>query len=416
MQPAIRIIRLWIAMCNLCLSLTRSLLFRGRPSPKPTRVLVVREGYIGDLTVCIPALNHVRKAGESDPTIALLTHPTSTSGGVVNSPAAELLREWRLIDLVIYLPTRLGRPARREIIAFGADRVVFIPYTSTPFKSMMFQLIRLRLIGVTVRPEGFSMRSLSGWLRSLQHEGGMVPHQAVTALGAVGVPATEADRHPMPPVPVLQGASLTAGAALAGVGDRPVIVLGCSAKYWHKRWPAYYYVRVMDAIAAHRDVAWVILGAAQDAEAGAEIVRATKAFAINLCGALRLPETAELIRMSSLYLGNDTGLAHLCAALGIPTVTVFSGIHPPAVWDPWSSRNITLRATVPCQGCGSERFCPSGDKRCLTDIKPESVIEAAELALSERFPPAPLVRGGSVCTDPGRPGHLAAPGAWPVCE
>ena len=110
----------------------------------------------------------------------------------------------------------------------------------------------------------------------------------------------------------------------------------------------------------------MILGAAADREIGEEIERTTNARTVNLCGRLRLTETAELIRISSLYLGNDTGLAHLGAASGIPTVALFSGIHPTGIWDPWSDCNVTLRANTACQPCGSERCCPTGDKRCLT--------------------------------------------------
>jgi ADP-heptose:LPS heptosyltransferase len=260
---------------------------------------------------------------------------------------------------------------------------------------MLFQSIRLRLMGVTARPEGLHTHWIPARLQILHSKAGLISNQAEIALDAVGAPSTDAKRRRYPSIPVLPAARRGALAALAGAGERPLIVLGCSAKYWHKRWPIERYREVMDSIASQYDAAWIILGTTDDAELAAELERTTDAFTINLCGNLSLGETAEVARMSSLYLGNDTGLAHLCAALGIPTVTLFSGIHPPGMWEPWSDLNVTLRAEVPCQGCGSERSCPTGDKCCLTSITPDLAIDAVKRMLSQRC--------GSLRTQGARP-------------
>ena len=181
MRVGVRLLRFWIAGCNLCLSLLGRLLYADAPSANPLRVLVIRGGYIGDLLMSIPALDYLRRAGASESRIALLTHPTPNSVQAVSSPAAELLRDWKFIDTVIYSPTRLGWPIREVIRDFAAQRVVFMPYTFAPFKSFVFQTFRLRLIGVTVRPEGLVMGSVSCCFRKLQSDAGLASHQALTA-------------------------------------------------------------------------------------------------------------------------------------------------------------------------------------------------------------------------------------------
>ena len=391
----IRIVRIYRAVCNLFLGLIGRLLYRHSPSPNARRILVVRFGYIGDLLVTIPALHYLRTTGQPAARIALLTHPTSRSGEAMKSPAAELLRDWGFIDAIIYSPTRFDRSARDAIINFGADRVVFIPYTSTPFKSMLFQSIRLRLMGVTARPEGLHTHWIPARLQILHSKAGLISNQAEIALDAVGAPSTDAKRRRYPSIPVLHAARQAALAALAGAGERPLVVLGCAAKYWHRQWPLECYLQVMDSVAAQYDAAWIILGSADDAELAAELERTTRAFTVNLCGKLSLAEAAEVARMGSLYLGNETGLAHLCAALGVPTVALFSGIHAPGVWEPWSDLNVTLRAEVPCQGCASDRFCPTGDKRCLTSITPDLVIDTVKRMLSQQCHPFRMVEMGT---------------------
>jgi len=375
------LVRFWIASSNALLALVARVLFWHSPSGHPHRVLVIREGYIGDLLVTIPALAHLRPIGKSEPSIALLTHATSISDGKPSSPAAELLRDWGLITTVIYSQTRLGREARQNVMEFKAERAVFLRFTSVPFSSLLFQLVRLRLIGVKVRPEGCYMQSMAGAIQNLQYDAGLIAHQAVSALEVVDSSASLARRKSMPPLPVLSRARDAVSAVMTLVGDRPIIVLGCSAKYWHKRWPLASYRKVVNSVATRHDVAWAIAGTADDAEIAAEMERSTNAFTINACGKFRLAEMAELVRMSSLYVGNDTGLAHLGASLGVPTVTLFSGIHPPGIWEPWSERNVTLRSAVSCQWCRCEYACPVGDKRCLTAIAPERVIESIEAAL-----------------------------------
>jgi ADP-heptose:LPS heptosyltransferase len=380
-KPEWPVSRVWVSICDLCLDMIAGVLYRHRANPDALRVLVVREGYIGDLLVSIPALNCLRRMGHPDAKIALLTYPTSRSGAVMTSPAAELLRDWGFIDEIIYSATRLGRPVREALARFRPARVVLMPYSGKPFKSRLLQLIRLRLLSITVRPEGFRFRSVRSQRRRLPNEVAPEPHQALAALRAVGATAQDMTPDANPPIPVLQVARRAALAALKGAGERPLIALGCSAKYWHKRWPVESYQQVLESVAEQYNAGWVILGTLADEPIAAQLERTAQAFTVNLCGQLSLSETAEVARMCALYLGNDTGLAHLCAALGVPTITLFSGIHRPGVWEPWTGRGVTLRANVPCQGCRSEYVCPTADKRCMTSITTVSVIDAVHRAL-----------------------------------
>ncbi len=56
-------------------------------------------------------------------------------------------------------------------------------------------------------------------------------------------------------------------------------------------------------------------------------------FRIHVLRNLDLPLVAAIISRSGLFIGNDSGITHMAAALGIPTVAVF-GPTDPAVWAP----------------------------------------------------------------------------------
>jgi hypothetical protein len=73
-------------------------------------------------------------------------------------------------------------------------------------------------------------------------------------------------------------------------------------------------------------------------------------------GGLSLPQVAALLRGSGRYLGNDSGISHLAAALGVPTVAVF-GPSDPRTWAPRGARVAVVHAPRPCALCGPEIFC-----------------------------------------------------------
>ena len=62
-----------------------------------------------------------------------------------------------------------------------------------------------------------------------------------------------------------------------------------------------------------------------------------------------LTELKSLIAGASLFLGNDSGPAHMAAAFGIPAVVIF-GASDPVIWAPWRTSAEVL---VGSQGIGS---------------------------------------------------------------
>jgi heptosyltransferase-3 len=117
---------------------------------------------------------------------------------------------------------------------------------------------------------------------------------------------------------------------------------------------------------------------------------------LNLVGQLSLGETAELIRRAKLFIGPDTGVTHIAAACGTPTLALFGPSNPirwgpwPSDWphgsEPWQAKGSLRRgnvfllqgegACVPCRLEGCDRHLDS-ESKCLTGISVERVTEAA---------------------------------------
>ncbi len=132
-----------------------------------------------------------------------------------------------------------------------------------------------------------------------------------------------------------------------------------------------------------------------------QVIAGIKDAVINLAGQLTLAEVSTLAKHAALYVGTDTVVTHMAAALGTPTVALF-GPSRPLVWGPWPKgfaddrspylnhqplqrvRNVLLLqgigACVPCNLEGCERHIDSRSD-CLQFMPAARVISAAETML-----------------------------------
>ena len=85
---------------------------------------------------------------------------------------------------------------------------------------------------------------------------------------------------------------------------------------------------------------------------------------------LTLPQVAAVLRRARLYVGNDSGISHLAAAVGATGLALF-GPTDPTMWAPRGPHLQTLHAPEPCRQCGPEAFC-------LHRLPVEQVLGAVE--------------------------------------
>ena len=108
--------------------------------------------------------------------------------------------------------------------------------------------------------------------------------------------------------------------------DRPIIVLAPTANWEPKVWPADRFAAAFEALATSLvpGATPVVLGGPGPAERAMALPLLAKLpEAIDLVGSLSLPEVAAVLRQAALFIGNDSGLMHLSAAAGAPTIGLF---------------------------------------------------------------------------------------------
>jgi ADP-heptose:LPS heptosyltransferase len=132
--------------------------------------------------------------------------------------------------------------------------------------------------------------------------------------------------------------------------ERPYVVIHAVAAQPKKTWSADGFLAVADTLSSRLEPVF-IAGAGEDLWTFAKYR--------TIVGA-PLSETKSLLQSASLFLGNDSGPAHMAAAFGVPVVVLF-GPSDPAIWAPWK---VTSRVVA--------------DKDNIRNIPVESVLQAIE--------------------------------------
>jgi ADP-heptose:LPS heptosyltransferase len=142
-----------------------------------------------------------------------------------------------------------------------------------------------------------------------------------------------------------------------------------------RRWPPERFARVADALAA-AGLQVVLTGTGAEAGLTRRVAAAMRHPAVDLAGQTSLGSVAALIACARLLVCNDTGVSHIAAAFGTPSVVICSGSDP-ARWAPLDrARHRVLWHAVPCRPCG-HRECPIAQHPCATGVGTGPVIDEA---------------------------------------
>lgn len=165
-----------------------------------------------------------------------------------------------------------------------------------------------------------------------------------------------------------------------GLGTGRAVALGPGSVGASKRWT--YYPEAARLFAERGFDVWVVGGPGEKALAQ-EIAAAGGARVRDLTGT-DLRNGVLAMAAASVAIANDSGLMHIAAAIGTPTMGIF-GPTDPYLWAPLNDLAATVRQTkskLPCQPC-QRTVCTMNDHRCMRDIAADEVVGIAERVLAQ---------------------------------
>ena len=344
------------------------------PSLRTVLLVRLRVG-LGDLLCTVPAVRALR-AARPDLHVALATWPEMA--GVVGRMGA-----W--VDELVPFPGAPGIPERTPdgtlpqwSAAMVARRwgLALQVYGDNPAATAVTASTGSRLVG------GFAPTGATGLAPDLHLPYPHALHEAerhLRLLEHLGLP---------PGAPRALEWPLTSDdgqqAAACGLAGTPYAVLHPGATSASRRWPVERFAEVADGLAA-AGLRVAVGGVRSEAPTTRALVAACRTPVVDLTGRTSLGAYAALLRDAAVVVANDTGTAHLTAAVGGRVVTLFlSG--DPVRWRHPAPLQTVVHEDVGCNPC-PHLTCPI-DHRCALRISAGRVLSEA-LRLARGTPPTP---------------------------
>ncbi len=202
----------------------------------------------------------------------------------------------------------------------------------------------------------------------------------LSLLPKLGVPVN-ADFTWLPERPVVARAVRARG----GAGNADWLALLPGARWANKRWPVEHFTALVRQLAAREPaLRFVVLGGAEDREAGRAIARTEPRRCLDLAGQTTLPEMVEWLRLCRLVVANDTGPMHVAAALGRPVVAVFGPTDPHRTGPYGQIEHTVQNRLLACVPCMKDVCHVSPAFTCLSSLAPELIAQRMRARLTSR--------------------------------
>lgn len=293
--------------------------------PRVRRVLLVRLRSIGDTVLMTPCLAAL-KSWRPDIRLTVLSEPL----------AAPLLEDHPHVDDLIVAPAGFGARARvvsrlrreRFDVAFnmhGGTTATFLARLSGARRSVGYKGYRYSwlLDARAPAPDVILGRRL---IHSVE--------QQLALLGWAGVPWPASGVRLSLTVSGGARASIRARLGEAGSGDARFALIAPSAAVESKRWKEPGFAAVVDHLRDRYNLSSLVIAGPAQERIALEVAERARAKPIVVAG-LSLKELMAIIGMAAVFVGNDSGPAHIAAALSRPMAVVF-GSSDASVWRPWT--------------------------------------------------------------------------------
>jgi heptosyltransferase-3 len=360
---------------------------RARVDDRFDRILVVCTRQLGDVLLTTPLI-HAAKERWPDARIDVLGF-----GGTLG-----MLRGNPDVAELIEVPAGSGWVASRALIRRLWRRYDLALISTYSDRAHLYGFAAAKRRAGQVTDE-----AKSWWKRALlEHAVRMNDEQSHSVLEKLRLlaPWIEPKSVQLVPPPALPLPDDIAAALVA-----PYAVLQVPAAVTYKQWPVAHWRDLVEALVG-RDVQVVLTGAPSPRDR--ELVAAVRSgfdpgCVLDVAGRLDLNQVGALLRGAIVYVGGDTSITHLAAAVDIPAIALYGPINP-RYFGPWprsetaevpyvdrgfvqrAGRVVVLQGSMPCVPCDRAGCEDRNDSTslCLLTMAPGRVVEQVDRILAAR--------------------------------
>ena len=342
---------------------------------KARNILCIRLDSMGDVLMTSPAIRALKLARRGR-RITLLTSPSGAS-------VAKLIPE---IDEVIEYeapwmkstPDRYDSMHDQRMVELLKQRefdavVIFTVFSQSPLPAAFLAYlanIPLRLACCRENP----YQLLTDWVPETEPDG--FPRHEVRRqldlVGAIGCGLEDERLSVHVPGPIRKSVEMKLTGCLPAQ-PMPWIAVHPGASAPSRRYAPEGFAAVVEGMYTRYGLLSVLTGSQAEVPLVENIQEKSGVPSVSLAGMLTVGELAGLLERATLLISNNTGPAHLAAAVGTPVVDLYALTNPQHT--PWGVPNRVLFHDVGCKFC-YKSMCPEGHHNCLGLVKPETVIAA----------------------------------------
>ena len=368
----ILIIRLLYFLNNASLRFFRFTLFKRLNKHKVERILIFRNGSLGDSICALPTIEAIRKA-YSNSTIDLLTH----SGGYTDLSIANIIDQSLINNIINYENVEIKKLIQ-TLKANKYDLFILLPQVHSPYKKFLKDLLFAKAIKsryavgfrrcvIPIFPKIQSkqdkIQNVRDFLLSIAVEvGAIIPEKLNYKLNIKAEDEYFVEE-------LLNKGNLN--------NYNKIAAITIGAKRIQNRWPLQNFQIIIDYLQSI-DYSVIIIGGKEDSPL-VQLLH-NKNQVTDLTGKLSVMQSALVLKRCKLFVTNDTGPMHLSYAIGTYTFAIFSSRDFPNLWFPPKELSQVFRNnSIMCSECFSN-ICKNNI--CMQGIKPEMIIESIKLFLS----------------------------------
>lgn len=381
-----------------------------RALPPLRRILAIRLDSLGDVLMCTPALQAIRDMFPD----AALTLLTSRSGAALQPhlPMVDAVMSREVSWMKSHpadgphpSPGDDDRQLLRDLMAAhdgqGFDgALIFTTLTQSALPAaLLCRMAGIPLRAAHVRENPYDL--LTHWVRETDVLGPGMRHEVRRQLGlleAIGIPEPRAGGLAF----LLHESDRTeARRRLMAAGwrpDRPFVLIHPGATAASRRYAPQAFGQAM-AIVARSGWLCVFCGGEAEHALVAQARQAMGGHSLHLDGEMPLGVFGAVIAMAAVLVANNSGPAHIAAAVGTPIVCLYALTNPQHT--PWQAAGKVLSHEVPCRDC-LRSVCPHVHHACLNEVTPEQVAQATLALLAPSHLAHPTDPGTSAARETPR--------------
>lgn len=352
---------------------------------QPKRILVITQRYLGDTLLITPLLSSLKQAYPDSKIDVLL--PKSNFGMLEGNPDINQLialsKGWNLGKLLV----SFFRTYDLAISTQASDR--------TALCSLLSGKVSISFVTEDLKKTWWKRYLLTAYLTfSNQYQHAVLENLRFCEL--LGIKPIYKITPPQEKISTIE------------IPKTPYAILHIMPQWRYKQWHLQGWQQIAEFLSS-KNYQVILTGSNNPDELNilVKLQQSTPTPIVNLAGKLSLAQVTKLISHANLFIGPDTGITHLAAATGTPTIAIF-GPTDPYKWSPWpynyaksqapfsshgcqQQKNVYLiqgsvtdKHCVPCQGEGCEKNRNSYSE-CLDSLEADKVTNIISIINNEKY-------------------------------